>query len=67
MTMANKNICIHKELCKIYQGETADDKNKLMVYKNVFCHRGYRGWKNCNEYLNFDNTSNKSVNNENLK
>ncbi len=62
--MANKNICIHKNECPIYQGNTISDNGKLTIYKNVFCNRGYRGWRNCKEYLIFENKGHSSSNKE---
>ncbi len=63
--MANKNICKYKDVCPVYQGKTIEDNRKLTVYKNVFCIRGYRGWRNCKEYLIYENIGPSSVNKEN--
>ena len=55
--MSSKNYCIHRNKCPIYKGETISEENKLIIHKNVFCQRGHKGWRNCNDYLIFENTS----------
>lgn len=60
--MAGEKNCIHSNKCKVYQGETISDDNKLTIHKNVFCHRGYKGWRNCDYYLIFENTGRSSEN-----
>ncbi len=50
--MSKLNKCKYAEECNIYQGKTATKDNQLIIYKNVFCHRGERGWINCKDYLN---------------
>ncbi len=49
--MTKENKCKYAEQCNIYLGKTEVTGNKLTIYKNVFCHRGERGWQNCKEYL----------------
>jgi hypothetical protein len=58
--MAVKDLCPHRNICEVYQGQTISDDYKLTIHKNVFCHRGYKGWRNCNQYLIFENTADSS-------
>ncbi len=63
--MSNKNICKHKNDCPIYNGKTISDAKKVTIYKNVFCNRGFRGWKNCKQYLVYENQGYASNENDN--
>ncbi len=68
--MAVKDLCSHHKICEVYQGQTISDDYKLTIHKNVFCHRGYKGWRNCNRYLIFENTvhtSNTNPDNDDSK
>ncbi len=62
--MSSKNICKHKDVCPIFQGKTDVKEKQLTVYKNVFCNRGYRGWRNCNQFLIFENQGRRPNENE---
>ncbi len=53
--MAKKDICKYAPQCPIYQGKELENINSLVVYKNVFCERGPRGWNNCKQFLIFKN------------
>ncbi len=35
--------------CPIFQGEE-ETKIELSIFRNVFCNRGHKGWKNCDRY-----------------
>ncbi len=47
------NICQYTHTCPIYQGTKEIKVSSLSIYKNVFCHRGIKGWNNCEQYLIF--------------
>ncbi|WP_430809662.1 MULTISPECIES: hypothetical protein [unclassified Carboxylicivirga] len=47
----SKLICPYAKQCDIYQGKQPCGQPSLLVYKNVFCHRGLKGWSNCNYYV----------------
>ncbi len=53
--MSKLNKCRYAEQCNIYQGKTETKDEQLVIYKNVFCHRGERGWVNCKQYLSQSN------------
>lgn len=42
--------CQFADECKIYQGKKIISDVPLSIYRNVFCNRGIKGWKNCTEY-----------------
>lgn len=46
-----KLICPHTKNCEIYQGQKTIENPPLLIYKNVFCHRGAKGWNNCKYYI----------------
>ncbi len=60
--MAKENKCKYALQCNIYMDTTETTGNQLIIYKNVFCHRGERGWLNCKEYIlkNNDITNDKT-------
>lgn len=47
------NYCKYLKKCEVYQGEISTGEIPPTIYKNVFCHRGLKGWKNCKKYLDF--------------
>lgn len=53
--MTNSNICTHSNQCSLYHEKTDIKGKHLIIYKNVFCQRGIRGWKNCKIYFIFEN------------
>ncbi len=55
-----KDFCKYTKKCPIYQGETLSNEHELTVYKNVFCQRGIRGWKNCKQFLIYENSKRSS-------
>ena len=48
-----KNLCKYFKECPVYQGEVGTNGNPLTIYKNVFCKRGFKGWGNCEQYLDY--------------
>ncbi len=56
--MTRNKKCIYTEACEIYLGKTSVKDQKLIIHKNVFCHRGEKGWENCKEYVTFKNKEN---------
>lgn len=47
-------ICKYIKDCPIYQEKVATDKIPLVLYKNVFCKRGVKGWNNCEHFLEYE-------------
>lgn len=45
------NRCIYANNCPIYSGDNFPGGMPPYLYKNVFCNRGIRGWKNCDTYI----------------
>ncbi|RIJ47546.1 hypothetical protein D1614_13205 [Maribellus luteus] len=41
--------CRFARECDIFQGKVAVN-TPLPIYRNVFCNRGIKGWKNCEKY-----------------
>lgn len=41
--------CRFADECTLYQGEE-EIKIELSIFRNVFCNRGLKGWKNCDRY-----------------
>ncbi len=52
--MGRKNFCIYAPTCPLYQGKEDKKGSDLVIYKNVFCHRGLNGWNNCKHYLEYN-------------
>jgi hypothetical protein len=44
------NRCEFAPDCPLFQGEE-ETKIELSLFRNVFCNRGYKGWKNCSRYV----------------
>lgn len=44
------NRCKFARECEIFQGKKKVSKTPLTIYRNVFCNRGIKGWKNCEKY-----------------
>lgn len=42
--------CRFSDDCPVYKGETKVNDMPLHLLRNVFCHRGYKGWKNCTRF-----------------
>ena len=52
--------CPYARECEIFQDKEENNKGlSLTIYRNVFCNRGEKGWKNCEAYQNFE-TINKA-------
>jgi len=47
------NICKYYKECLVYQGEVSTNGIPLTIYKNVFCNRGYKGWRNYEKYIDY--------------
>lgn len=47
--------------CDIFKGKVVVSDIPLPLYRNVFCNRGMKGWKNCDEY------NRRTENNETVK
>ncbi len=47
--------CPYTKNCELYNGKKTIEKPPLLIYKNVFCHRGVKGWNNCKHYNEINN------------
>lgn len=43
-------LCPNTKDCPVYQGELIIDRTSTFLIKNVFCNRGFKGWKNCERF-----------------
>lgn len=43
-------LCPYAKDCPVYQGGLIIERISTSLIKNVFCNRGYKGWKNCERY-----------------
>lgn len=44
------HLCQLAKNCPVYQETLIVDRISLPLLKNVFCNRGYNGWKNCERF-----------------
>jgi hypothetical protein len=51
--MGKNSFCEFTSTCPLYQEKEEKKGPDLVIYKNVFCHRGLDGWRNCQRYLDF--------------
>lgn len=51
------HLCQYIKTCPVYQGDKETNGTPLTLYKNVFCHRGIKGWNNCSQYIDYKKTS----------
>lgn len=42
--------CKFANECDVFKGKEIVSKTPLAIYRNVFCNRGIKGWKNCEKY-----------------
>jgi hypothetical protein len=42
--------CPYAKECPVYQEKLLIDRISPFLIKNVFCNRGYKGWKNCERF-----------------
>ena len=47
------NLCQYAKECTVFQGIEKTNGAPLPIYKNVFCNRGFKGWKNCEQYSEY--------------
>ncbi len=47
----SKYVCPYTKTCELYLGQITIENPPLLIYKNVFCHRGAKGWNNCKYYI----------------
>lgn len=43
-------LCPLSSECPVYGGILQVEQISPLLIKNVFCNRGYKGWKNCKRY-----------------
>jgi len=48
------NRCRFAEECPIFKGELKVSETPLPIFRNVFCNRGMKGWKNCDRFIELD-------------
>ncbi len=44
------NRCRFARECEIFQGKVKVSETPLPIFRNVFCNRGMKGWKNCEHF-----------------
>lgn len=44
------NRCRYAKECPIFNGEEKISETPLTIFRNVFCNRGIKGWKNCERF-----------------
>jgi hypothetical protein len=47
--------CRYASNCPIFQGVELPPEADLIIWRNVFCYRGLKGWSNCKKYQHFEN------------
>ncbi len=47
-------LCRFSKICPAYSGKVTINETPLLLHRNVFCNRGYKGWKNCELYDSFE-------------
>lgn len=47
----SESLCQYAKSCSFYQGEEDTNGIPLTLYRNIFCRRGFKGWKGCGKYL----------------
>jgi hypothetical protein len=43
-------LCPFYKSCPTYQGKIKLERISTLLIRNVFCNRGYMGWKNCERF-----------------
>lgn len=43
-------LCPYSKTCPVYQEHLVIERISPFLIKNVFCNRGYKGWKNCERF-----------------
>ncbi|PTN05944.1 hypothetical protein [Mangrovibacterium marinum] len=54
--------CPHANQCPVFAGKHKTPGLPLFLYRNVFCHRGQKGWDNCQQYKEFEIPENQKPN-----
>jgi hypothetical protein len=49
------NRCQFANECPIFLGKLKVSDTPLTIYRNVFCNRGLKGWKNCKRFNELSN------------
>lgn len=47
------NQCQYIKTCPVYQGKDETKSSSLIIYRNVFCNRGLKGWNNCKQFIDY--------------
>jgi hypothetical protein len=47
------NLCKYAKDCPVYLGKIYTSVAPLPIYKNVFCNRGFKGWNNCEQFMEY--------------
>ncbi len=58
--MQMRGKCKYNKECSVYQGIDTPENMSLMIYKNVFCNRGEKGWSGCKKYEQLTNNLSNS-------
>ncbi len=55
------NRCQFAGECSVFNGEEKISETPLPIFRNVFCNRGMRGWKNCVRFNELDHSQIKKT------
>lgn len=44
------SLCQFAKECPVFQGDLIIERISPFLLKNVFCNRGFKGWRNCERY-----------------
>jgi len=47
--------CHFAKTCPLHKGEEKTKDMPLLLFRNVFCNRGMKGWKNCSRFNELTN------------
>jgi len=45
--------CEYTDDCTVFNSKEETNGTPVYIYRNVFCNRGYKGWKNCEQYIEY--------------
>lgn len=46
--------CRYADDCALYKGSGLPEHMTLILWRNVFCNRGIKGWSNCDKFKFFE-------------
>jgi hypothetical protein len=63
--MKVENRCKYADECPVYNGTEKVSETPLPIFRNVFCNRGMRGWKNCETFEKFTTMESENIKKKN--